>query len=105
MILTAIALLLAAQEPNIQLKSVPPDGKKHKLKHNDETFEVRNFGNKITVYHIPTFFGRKRGSIVRDWNREVARLSTGCDIRDEYVDPYSLQLQADLVCQPVADGS
>ena len=105
MILTAIALMLAAQEPSAQPMLVPADGKKHKLQHNGETFEVRNFGDKITVYHIPTIFGRKRGSIVRDWNRQVARLTSGCDIDDEYVDPFSLQLQANLICHPVASGA
>ena len=105
MILTAIALLLAAQEPSVQSMLVPADGKKHKLQHNGETFEVRNYGDKISVYHIPSFFGRKRGAIVRDWNREVARLTSGCDIDDEYVDPFSLQLQANLICHPVASGA
>ena len=105
MILTAIALMLAAQEPTVQSMLVPADGKKHKLQHNGETFEVRTSGDKITVYHIPTIFGRKRGSIVRDWNRAVARLASGCDIDDEYVDPFSLQLQANLICLPIASGS
>ena len=105
MILTAIALLLAAQEPSVQSMLVPADGKKHKLQHNGETFEVRNYGDKITVYHIPTFFGRKRGAIIRDWNREVARITSGCDIDDEYVDPMSLALEADLVCSNGAAGS
>ena len=59
MILTAIALMLAAQDPSVQSMLVPTDGKKHKLRHNGETFEVRNYGDKITVYRIPTFFGRK----------------------------------------------
>lgn len=105
MILTAIALMLAAQEPSVQPMLVPADGKKHKLQHNGETFEVRNSGDKITVYHIPTVFGRKRGAIIRDWNREVARLTSGCDIDDEYVDPMSLRLEADLICPSTAGKS
>ena len=102
-LLMTVAVAWAAMA-NAQTTSVPADGKKHKLQHNGETFEVRNYGDKITVYHIPTIFGRKRGSIIRDWNREVARLTSGCDINDEYVDPFSLQLQANLICHPVRGG-
>ncbi|MEV5024231.1 hypothetical protein MRBLMA1_004134 [Sphingobium sp. LMA1-1-1.1] len=78
--------------------TVPADGKKHKVKHEGETYEVKNFGKKVWVYHVPTVFGRKRGAIIRDWNREVAQLVTGCTLADEYVDPMSLALEADLVC-------
>ncbi|WP_311270267.1 hypothetical protein [Sphingobium sp. WCS2017Hpa-17] len=78
--------------------NVPADGKKHKIAYNGESYKVRITGNKISVYHIPTMMGRKRGAIIRDWNREVARAATGCDLRDEFVDPGSLTLEADLVC-------
>ena len=105
MILQAIALLLAAQGPSATDYYVPVDGKKHKVKHEGETYKVKRFGNKVWVYHVPTLAGRKRGAIIRDWNREVALLATGCSLADEYVDPMSLALEADLVCPPREAGA
>lgn len=82
--------------------NVPADGKKHKITYNDETFKIRITGNKISILHIPTLMGRKRGPLVRDWNRAVARAATGCELQDEYVDPASLALDAMLVCPAVS---
>lgn len=102
--LTTLAIIMAlaglASGPTIAAPTinVPADGKKHKIAYNGESYKVRITGNKISVFHIPTLAGRKRGAIIRDWNREVARAATGCDLHDEYVDPASLALDAILVC-------
>lgn len=99
----AIAMMLAASVTVTPTINVPADGKKHKIAYNGESYKVRIIGNKISVFHIPTLAGRKRGTIIRDWNREVARAVTGCDLHDEYVDPASLALDAILAC-PAGNG-
>lgn len=97
-ILALASVALTAHAIAAPTINVPADGKKHKIAYNGESYKVRITGNKISVFHIPTLAGRKRGAIIRDWNREVARAATGCDLRDEFVDPGSLTLEADLVC-------
>ncbi|MDH2135361.1 hypothetical protein N5J77_30030 [Sphingobium yanoikuyae] len=104
MIYSAIAMMLATTGLSDGTFPIPADGKKHKVTYNDETFKIRITGNKISILHIPTLMGRKRGPIVRDWNREVARAATGCELRDEYMDPMSLALDAILVCPAVKDS-
>jgi len=98
MIYSAIAMMLATTGLSDGTFPIPADGKKHKVTYNDETFKIRITGNKISILHIPTLMGRKRGPLVREWNREVARAATGCELHDEYVDPASLALDAILVC-------
>jgi len=97
-IITATAGLASTPASGAPSISIPADGKKHKVAYNGESYKVRITSNKISVYHIPTVTGRKRGAIIRDWNREVARAATDCDLHDEFVDPGSLTLEADLVC-------
>ncbi|MEC3950997.1 hypothetical protein [Sphingobium sp. HWE2-09] len=98
MLILAMVMMLATPATAAPTINVPADGKRHKIAYNGKSYKVRITGNKISVYHIPTLTGRKRGTIIRDWNREVARTATGCDLDDEYVDPASLTLDAVLVC-------
>jgi len=100
MLILAMAMMLATPATTAPTINVPADGKRHKVTYNGESYKVRITSNKISVFHIPTIMGRKRGTIIRDWNREVARAATGCDLDDEYVDPASLTLDAVLVCPP-----
>ena len=102
MILTVIALMLAAQEPSVQPMLVPADGERHKLVYKGDTFKIRRSGDQIAVERMRKVFRNNNGPAVRLLMKEVAREVSGCDLKDEYFTFYTFTLEATLSC-PIAE--
>ena len=98
MILTAIALMLTAQEPSIQPMLVPADGERHKLVYKGDTFKIKRTGDQIAVERMRKLFRNNNGASVRLLMKEVARDVSGCDLKDEYFTFYTFTSEATLVC-------